>query len=215
MKKILLSDTGLKIFSVVLAASLWFFVNYRGQSEMVVDVPVEFKNMPDGLELLKQNIKKVSLSISGHEGILKRLRPMDLRAAIDLSNARKGEAVYHFDSSSITVPRTIKVLRFDPTSIKASLDESVSKTVHVKPYVSGMPAKGYRIRSIEVKPSLIKIEGAKTEVGRIAVLWTDTIDITDFDADSTQSVRLNTNGRNIRAESSEVSVDIKIEKVRQ
>jgi len=55
-KKGIFSDIGLKVLSVALAMSLWFFVTYRGQSEMAIDIPLEFKDVPKGLEILRQNI---------------------------------------------------------------------------------------------------------------------------------------------------------------
>lgn len=209
-KKGIFSDIGLKILSVALAMSLWFFVTYRGQSEMIIDAPIEFKNVPKGLEMLRQSAKRVSLNISGHERLLKALRAMDARVVIDLSNAKKGEAVYYFDKDNVIIPRTIKVLRMEPTSVKVALDESISKSVPVKAHIIGMPEKGYRIKSVDVKPSSAEIEGAKTEVARIALLRTEPVDVTGVDSDITQNVRLNTNGRNIRTKVSEVTVKITI-----
>lgn len=212
-KKGIFSDIGLKVLSVALAMSLWFFVTYRGQSEMAIDIPLEFKDVPKELEILRQNIKRVSLNISGHERLLKALRPMDARVVIDMSNAKKGEAVYYFDKDNVIIPRTIKVQRIEPVSVKVTLDESTSKTVPVKAYVVGTPEKGYRIKSIDVKPSVMEIEGAKTEIARISLLRTEAIDVTGMDSDMTQNVRINTNGRNIRTKASEVTVKINIGRI--
>lgn len=209
-KREIFSNIGLKILSVVLAMSLWFFVTYRGQSEMAIDVPLEFKDVPKGLEILRQNVKKVSLNISGHERLLKTLRPMDIRVVIDMSNAKKGEAVYYFDKDNIIIPRAIKIQRIEPGSVKVTMDESISKIVPVKAHVVGTPEKGYRIKSIDIKPSVIEIEGAKTEIARISLLRTESIDVTGMDSDIIQNVRINTNGRNIKTKTSEVTVKIVI-----
>lgn len=211
-KRSIFSDIGLKTLSVAIAVSLWFFVTYRGQSEMVIDVPLEFKNIPKNLELLRQTVKKVSLNISGHERLLKALRPMDVRVFVDLSNAKKGETVYYLDKDNIVIPRTIKVLRIEPTSVKATLDESTSRIVPVRAYLIGSTEAGYKVKSIDVRPSSVEIEGAKTEVARIALLRTEPIDITGIDSNMVQNVRINTNGRNIRTKVSEVTVKITVER---
>lgn len=211
-KRSIFSNIGLKILSVVLAMSLWFFVTYRGQSEIVIDVPLEFKNIPKNLELLRQNTKKVSLNISGHERLLKALSPMDVRVFVDLSNAKKGETVYYLDKDNIVIPRTIKVLRIEPTSVKVTLDESTSRIVPVRAYLIGSPETGYKVKSIDVRPSFVEVEGAKTEVARIALLRTEPIDITGIDSNMAQNVRINTNGRNIRTKVSEVTVKITVER---
>ncbi len=212
MKRKIFSNMGLKVLSVALAMSLWFFVTYRGQSEMAIDAPIEFKNIPKGIEMLKQNVRRVNLNISGHERILKALRPMDVRVVLDLSEAKKGEAVYFFDINNIIIPRTIKVLRMEPASIKVVLDDAASKTVPVKAHIIGAPEKGYRIKSVDVKPSAVEIEGSKTEVNRTALLRTEQIDITGIDTGITQDVRLNLNGKSIRIKTSEVTVKISVER---
>ena len=208
MKRKTLGNIGLKILSLVLAVSLWFFVTYRGQSEMIIDAPIEFKNVPKGLELLRQNIKSVGLNIRGHERMLKNLRPMDVRVVINMADAKNGENEFYFDKADIIIPRTIKVLRMEPTYVRVVLDDSVSKVLPVKVPLVGTVEQGYRIKALSVSPQHVTVEGAKAEVQRIAVLRTEPVDVTGFDADISQNVRINTNGINIRTKTSEVTVKI-------
>lgn len=209
-KKGIFSNIGIKILSVALAISLWVFVTYRGQAEIVIDVPLEFKNIPENLELLRQTARQVSLNISGHERFLKVLRPADVRVFVDLSNAKKGESVYYLDEDNVISPRIVKVIRVEPTSVKITFDESISRIVPVRAYIIGSPEAGYKIKSVDIMPSSVEIEGAKTEVERIALLRTEPVDITGIDSDIIQNVRLDTKGRNIRTKISEVTVKITI-----
>lgn len=210
MQEIIFKDIWIKILSLILAISLWIFITYRGQSELAIDVPVEFKNMPAGLEILKQNIKNVSLNIRGNERVLKGLRPMDIRAIVDLSNAKKGEEVYYINTDNIKIPGSIKVLRIEPSHLKVVIDESVTKTVNIKAVITGSLEKGLEIKSVELMPPSVVVEGPKTEVAKIIVLRTEPIDITGIDTDIIQAVKFNLQGRNIRTRVSEVTVKIKI-----
>jgi YbbR domain-containing protein len=210
MKRKIFNNIGFKILSVALAISLWFFVTYRGQLEITVESPIEFKNIPEGLELIKQDIRNVNLSVKGHERLLKGLKPADIRVIIDLSEAKKGEASYYFDKNNILIPRTIQVMRIDPAFVTVTLDESSTKVVPVRVAVVGIPEKGYRVKSIAVNPSSVAIEGAKTELARIAFLRTEYIDITGINTDVVQDVRLHTGGMNIRTNIAEVTVTIRI-----
>jgi YbbR domain-containing protein len=212
MKKILFSNFGIKILSVVLAISMWIFVTYRGQSEMAVDVPIGFKNVPKGLELLRESAKTVTLNLRGQESLLKSLRPMDINVVIDLSNAKRGESTYYLDKNAVVVPVTVDILRVEPTSVRVVLDESMVKTLPVKASIIGAPEKGFRIVSVDVKPSIVTVEGAKTELARIAVLRTEAVDVGGFDSDIRETVRLNINGRNIRTRTPEVTVSISIKR---
>lgn len=210
MKKSILSNIGLKLISFGIALTLWLFITYRGQSELVIDVPIEFKNIPKGMEILRQSVKEVSLNISGPDRLLKVIRPSEIRVIIDLSNAKKGESIFYIDRNNVTVPSTIKVQRIEPTNIRILMDESVKKTVPIKAFVVGEPQRGYRIIEIKTDPSHIKIEGAKTEINKINFLRTEPIDVSGLDEDLTQNVRLNMTGRNVRSDVSEVTVTVKI-----
>lgn len=212
MKKKLFNNIGFKILSVALAISLWFFVTHMGQLETSMDAPIEFKNVPEGLELIRQDIRNVNLNVKGHERLLQGLRPADVRVIIDLSEAKKGEASYYFDRNNILIPRTIQVMRISPAFVTVTLDESSTKVVPVRVAVVGTPEKGYRVKSITANPSSVTIKGAKSELARIAFLRTEPIDITGIDTDVVQNVKLYTGGVNIRTNIQEVVITIRITK---
>lgn len=214
MKGIFAENAGIKIVAVLLAASLWFFVTYKGQSEMIITAPIEFRNVPKEIEILRQNIKEVSLNVRAQESVLKDIKPMDVRVVIDMSEAVKGENSLFINKSSVAAPRGVEVLRVEPMSVKVALDESIKKIVPVKAYVTGTPEPGYMLKSVQIKPTTVDIEGPRVEVSRVALLRTEPIDITGLDSSITQSVRINTNGRNIRLSASEAQVSIAIERIR-
>ena len=81
------------------------------QSEIAIDVPIGFKNMPKGLELLRESAKVVALNLRGQERLLKSLKPMDINVVIDLSNAKRGESTYYLDKNAVVVPGTVDILR--------------------------------------------------------------------------------------------------------
>lgn len=210
MKKALFSNLGIKIVSLVLAVLMWVFATYRGQAEMAVDVPIGFKNMRKDLELLRTSAKIATLNLRGEDRLLKSLRPMDISVVVDLANAKRGETTCYLDKNDVIVPGTVDVLRVEPTSIRVVLDEAMAKTLPVKASIVGIPEKGFKIVSVDVKPSAVVVEGAKTELAKIAVLRTEAIDVTGLDSDITETVKLNTNGKNIRTTTPEVTVSISI-----
>jgi YbbR domain-containing protein len=213
LKETFFGNIGFKLLSVTIAVSLWFFVTYRGQSETTVEAQLEFKNVPQGLEILRQNIKKVTVNIRGHESILNGLKPSDVRVVVDLSNGKTGEASYYFDINDVKVTKNIKILRTETTSVKVTLDESMSREVQVKPYIVGLPAKGFEIKKITVIPTVVSVEGATTEMTRLAALRTEPLDVTGLDTDISQNVRVDTNGRNLRIKTSDVTVKVVIGRI--
>jgi len=209
-KESIFGNIGFKLLSVAIAVSLWFFVTYRGQSETTVEAQLEFKNVPQGVEILKQNIKKATINVRGHESILNGLKPSDVRILVDMTNGKAGEASYYFDTNDVKITKNIKVLRIEPTYAKVTLDESSTKVLQVKPYIVGQPAKGFEIKKITVSPAVASVEGPATEMARLAALRTEPLDITGLDADISQTVRVDANGRNVRFKTSDVLVKVAI-----
>jgi len=212
MRTFMTKNTSLKILSVLLAISLWFYVSYRGESEISVDAPVEFKNIPTGMEILRQNLRKVTVNVQGHEQALHRLRQSDVHVVVDMSGGKKGENQISLDKDNVLLPRTMKVQRIEPSSVRIMLDETVSRIVPVRPYITGSPERPFVLSGIKGSPASVRIEGPKTEVDRITILRTDPIDITGFDDDLTQTVKLNLNGKALRPDVSEITVTLTIRK---
>jgi YbbR domain-containing protein len=210
MKKIFFDNLGLKIVSILLAIVLWIFVTSRGQAEMSIDVPLEFTNIPAGLEMVNHNIKMVTLTIKGQEGLIKNLKPSDVRVSVDLSKAKKGESLYYIQRDDVKMPHGFIVTSIDPSAVKVMTAETVTKMVRVVPVVAGEPQKGYHIKSIEVAPQTVIIEGVRSETARISTLKTEPVDVTGVNETVTQDAKLDLAGRNIRSKTSVVSVRVVI-----
>jgi YbbR domain-containing protein len=210
VKKIFLGNLGFKLIALFGALALWFFITYRGQSETAIEAHIDFKNVPAGLEILKQNVKKVNVNVRGHEMILGGLKPTDVRVVVDLTNGKKGESSYFFDAKDVKVLQNVQVKRIEPNSVRVTLDESVSRNIIVSPYVIGVPTAGFEVKKIVVDPSHVNVEGARTEMARLAILRTDPLDITGLNSSISQNIRLDLNGRNVRAKDSEVAIRVVI-----
>jgi YbbR domain-containing protein len=210
MKKFFLENLGLKIAAVLLSVVLWLFVTSRGQSEISLDVPLEFKNIPSGLEMVNHGTKTVSLSIKGQERLIKNVKPSNVRVAVDLSKARRGEGIYYIDREDIKLPHAITITNINPSSVRVVTEETVSKTVKVIPVVTGEPEKGYYIKSIDVLPQYVVIEGVRSEVIKTGNIKTEPIDITGFNESFSQDLKLDLTGRNIRSKINNVTVKVVI-----
>jgi YbbR domain-containing protein len=211
MKKLLFENFGLKIIAVFLAIALWMFATSSGQSEISIDVPVEFKNIPAGLELVNFSTKSVTLHIRGQERIIRNVKPSDIPPiGIDLSNAKKGESLYYINRENIKLPPAVSISNISPSSIKIITEETRTKTVRVKPVIVGTPEKGYNIESIDVVPSTITIEGINSELNKINILKTEPLDVSGLSNSVTQELRLDLAGRNVRTRIDTVNVKVVI-----
>ncbi len=210
MRKFFLENLGLKTAAVLLSVVLWLFVTSRGQSEISIDAPVEFKNIPTGLEVVNHGVKVISLNIKGQERLIKNVKPSDIRVYIDLSKSKKGESIYYLTRDDIKLPHAITVMNISPSSIKVITKETITKTVKVRPVIIGDPEKGYYVKSIEAVPQTVVIEGIRSEVGKVNNIRTEPLDITGVNETLTQDLKLELTGKNIRARMNDIKVKVVI-----
>jgi YbbR domain-containing protein len=90
------------------------------------------------------------------------------------------------------------------------LDETVTKVVPVKPSITGMPETGFHIKSVDVEPRNMVIQGLRSEVRKINEIGTDTIDISGAKTSQTQEVNIDAAGANIKPEKDRVRVTVMI-----
>lgn len=209
-RKILTENLTFKIISIALAVFLWFFVTFKGQTETTIEIPIEFKNIPSDMEILKQSIRKVNVAISARDRIIRELTQNNVRVLIDLSNVKLGENSIPITKSSIKLPRGTDVLRIEPSVVKVQIDKKVQKNVPIKAIIVGKPEKGFTIGSINIFPSSINIEGPQKELERIRTLRTEPIDIEGIKNNLNIQVKVDTEGKIFRAEKDTVNVEIKL-----
>ncbi len=83
-------NLGLKLISLVLAVGLWLAVARDPVAEVAVDVPIEFHNIPQNLEISSENIPRAQIRLRGPERVVHRLQASDVYAEIELSGLKPG-----------------------------------------------------------------------------------------------------------------------------
>lgn len=212
MRRFFLDNLQLKIAAILLAVVLWLIVTSRGQTEIALNVPIEYINIPSGIEITKHMANSANVVIKGHESILKNIRRGDVRVAMDVSSAKKGENTFHIRKDDIRLPYTVSVTKIEPSSVKLVFEETVSKKVIIKPIIVGTPDTGYYVKQFELEPKDVVVEGANSEVRKIGYIKTESIDISGLTENSKLEVALDISGKNIRTNVDRVDVHIKIGK---
>lgn len=210
MKKLLTENIGLKISAVLISVFLWFFVTSRGQSEITLDIPLEFKNIPSDIGLVNASVKTVSVTVRGHERPMKNLKASDVKVSVDLGKAKKGEDIFYVNKDDIKLPYALSVMNITPSTVRIKLDETDSKIVPVKPVLTGEPMTGFFVSSVKVEPKHVVVKGLKSDVRRLRIVKTEPLDVTDSNKTMTQELNIDTGGVNVTPEVSTVKVTIKI-----
>jgi YbbR domain-containing protein len=177
-RKYVVHNLGLKLISLLLAVGLWLAISRDPVAQVAVDVPVEMRNLPAGLEISSEHIPQVQIRLSGPERIIHRLLPSDVHAHIDLTRAQPGERSFELTANDIHYPNGLQVEQIIPSGLHLNFDSKAIRTVQIKPRVIGAFASGYEIARIVVVPPTLSIVGPRKRLEETDYAITDPVDVT-------------------------------------
>jgi YbbR domain-containing protein len=154
----------LKIASIGLAAMLWVAVVVIGQTVISVEVPVEFKNLGEGVLVSGSGARTVTLTLKGHERFLQNIKREDLAVTLDMEGKGVGRHSYAVRVSDVKHPPTVRVVSVKPALLNILIEERMSREVPVRAVITGIPKRGFSVRGVEVVPGTVRVEGASSIV---------------------------------------------------
>lgn len=178
-------NLGLKLLSLGLAVGLWLAVARDPVAEVAVDVPIEFHNMPDNLEIGSETIPRAQIRLRGPESAIHRMQTSDVHAEINLDGAKPGQRTFDLTARQVRKPNELEVVQVIPGQFQLSFDSRLRRQVPVHPRVIGDFASGYAIGSIEALPSAIVISGPRGRVEKVESAITDPVDVSGTTSQST------------------------------
>ena len=205
----------IKLASLVMALTLWFYVTSKGKTELTITVPLELRNIPAGMTVVGDVPGKLEVRLQGQERLLRDITSgKKVLGILDLARGRHGENAMHLSPYDIKRPNGVLVTYIAPSEISVKLEPVVQKTVRLFPTVQGKPAPGYRFLGASVTPTRLTLEGPASIVRTFTRLYTLPLDITDLRARTELTPRIDFQGRPVKVLEQDIRVTIAIEKER-
>jgi YbbR domain-containing protein len=173
------ANFGLKVTSLVVAILLWLAVSNAPQTEMTFTVPIEFRNVAEGVEVTSEDISQAQVRLRGPGRVVRELRATDLRLTLDLRGFSPTTAVdrtFALRAQQVSVPSGVEVLQIVPSYLQLGFDRRATRTVEVKARVIGSLAPGYKIVSVAVDPRVLSVVGPEARLTSMETALTDPID---------------------------------------
>lgn len=178
IRKYVLHNAGLKVIALAAAVLLWFAVVREPIAEVAVNVPIEFQNVPDNLEISSETLPQAQVRVRGPARIVRDVSQAGVHAVIDLTGSKAGERTFELGPSRIQAPRDVHVMQVIPTRLQLELDARSTREVEVRPRVIGKFASGIRISHITADPPVVTIVGPEKRVQAVDAATTDPVDAT-------------------------------------
>jgi YbbR domain-containing protein len=178
-------NLGLKFLSTLVAILLWLIVAGERVVERVMRAPVEFQNLPAGLELVGSPPDTIEVRLRGSSGALSRIAAGDMAAVLDLATARPGRRLFHITQNQVTVPYGLEIVQVGPSTLTMEFEMSGIRQIRVEPDIDGRPAAGYEVTKVTSDPEMVEVAGPETALKRLQSAMTEPVSV----ADQTRTVR--------------------------
>ena len=176
-RRIWLAQAGGLLLTFLMVSLVWGIYSGGQFSLITTTTPIDFRNIPDSLELMKTSAEKVEVQISGKRRLVSALEPEQVGAFIDLEGKTYGAHQVVLNQNSIELPLGLEVVRVTPATIKVELEQRAEKKLAVKPQFIGASPAGYEIKKVKVKPNSVKVSGAVSVLHKTNSLSTEPIDL--------------------------------------
>ena len=162
----------LKIASLFLAGLLWAAVSNEASSEIGLEVPVEYRNIPQFMEITGDMTNTVQVRLRGSSNVIKNITARDIATTIDLNKMKAGEKIVALSPQNVEAPFGAEVVRVNPSSVRFTLERTLTKTVPIVPTLLGQPADGYEVGGVLVRPNTVAVEGPESRVNTLSSIAT-------------------------------------------
>lgn len=124
-RRLLFADLGLRAAAVGIAAAVWFISNFvTGQTARMVSVPIEFVNVPNGLEVTSQSASTLAVQLQASAWLVDSIGIPQLVAHVDLSTARRGTQDIQVEPRILNLPPGFAVGHISPQALAVRLTPS-------------------------------------------------------------------------------------------
>jgi YbbR domain-containing protein len=155
---------GLKVMAIALASLLWLTVAGEHVVERSLRVPLEFRNIPEALEIVGNTPDSIDVRLRGSSAVLSRVQPGEIVAVLDLSSARSGSRLFHIRNDEVRAPFGVEVAQVLPATLALELEKSARRNVPVVPAIEGDPSPGFIVGKWSADPATVEIIGPDSHV---------------------------------------------------
>jgi diadenylate cyclase len=170
---------------LVSAVVIWGLNSGKPLSLKTVSVPIDYRNLSDGLELQNPMTEHVELQVRGQPPLIASLSPQEVTAFVNLGEVSPGRHHVNLSVANVLVPPGLEVVRISPSSLYVNLESRIERTVKVLPRLVGRPTDGVEAT---VRPAMVTVRGPRSVFDESVTLSTEPIDIRDLSPDKPRKV---------------------------
>jgi YbbR domain-containing protein len=214
LRELIFRNLGWKLLALAVAVLIWALVATEPELSTFTTVHLEYKNLPEGLEISSDPVASVVLELRGPQGELhgvgETVRPS---VVLDMSNMDPGEHTFQIGNGNVKLARAVQLVRSVPSQVRFTFEARRIHSVPVRARFTGEGMNGYVIAGVNIEPKEMEITGPRSRVGRVTSVLTDQIDLSNVTGTSEFHVNVFVDDPFVRFESApEATVTVSMKK---
>ncbi len=195
-------DLRTKLLALAIASLLWVIVNREAEITTTVRAPIEYRNLPDGFEIVSEPRQNVQIEVRGPSARLSPEVLSQLAVVLDCSAVRhSGSRTFNIGRREIRRPFGIAFDSAVPSQVVLDFERSISRDVPVEPDYATPPPPGYIIAGYRIDPPRVRIEGPESHVRAVNSAQTDPIDLSNIYGRTTMHLPVHLSDPRVRLDS--------------
>ena len=167
-----------KLLSLAIAVVIWALVATEPELSTFASVRLEYKNLPEGMEISSEPVSSVMLELRGPAGALGSITDgTHPNVIIDMSGTNSGQHTFTISSRNIKLMRGVRLVRAIPSEVRFNFEPRRSAMVPVRLRFINEGQNGYVVDHRQVDPPEMEIIGPRSRVARIGEVMADPIDL--------------------------------------
>jgi len=181
-------NPGLKIASLLFGILLWVQVSINKNYSKIVDVPIGLVNLPENLTLTRPVPSTAKIKVQGEGKSILGIRYLDMRAYLDLKDAKLGRNDFILKRTDIKVPKALDLKVVDilaPKQLVVELDVLFTKSFAIKSKIIVNEAENYSlVGDITLSPESTTVSGARKIILGLKQIFTKEYELNELKRDT-------------------------------
>lgn len=178
-----------KVVTLVIVFSSWLALTAREGGLQTVNAQVKFRNLPENLALQTGAPEEVEVQLKVLSNLFASSKKLDVAAELDLAKIREGTNSLQLDSKAFQLPLGVSVVRVNPATLKVVAEKKVYRELPLSLRKTGRLPVGVRLRSVQLEPMRITVEGPESEISRLGSIETEPLDLSSIHKSQTVELK--------------------------
>jgi len=163
------------LISFFCVTGLWLSFSKGMETLATHEIPVEFINPDQKMEIISSSVSNVKLLISGTKLLINSIKPEQINIKINLAQAAIGVNKLSITKENILLPPGIQLKKIDPAELNITLDTLIEKELPIQPNWIGKLPLGLVMKDAKTLPQTIQVSGGGLVLSKISTIFTEQI----------------------------------------